>query len=262
MYNATIRGVTIHYDRMGSRGEPLILIHGLGERKEGWEYQHALADTYDLIIPDLRGHGRSENAEGISIEHFAKDILALMDHLGVESAHLCGLSMGGIVAQEIYRQAPERCRSLILVSTYYFVPELWAGLLYNLYTRRLNALPKAVRMRLAAYSCLYSRDEAIVRRFRRAIGPEEKSYKASVAACVKVDNRRLLPKIKVPTLIIGCAYDLITPVWIQALMHKLIPNSELVILRNAGHMAKLEKPGEFNRVLREFLDRQRLPANG
>ncbi|MFC4769080.1 alpha/beta fold hydrolase [Effusibacillus consociatus] len=256
MLTATIQGIKIRYDRLGS-GDPLILIHGLGERKEGWEQQYPLADTFDLIIPDLRGHGQSEGAEAISIENFARDILHLMDDLGLEQAHICGLSMGGVIAQELYRQVPARCQSLILVNTYYFVPWMAREILYHLEMWKLNFLPKALRMRLAAYTCLYSLDEQIIKRFHRSIAPERTSYTRSVASCLEVDNRRLLPTITVPTLIIGSDFDLLTPWWIQVFMHQAIPNSELVLIRNAGHMAKLERPEKFNTVIRRFLEKQK-----
>src|SRR6478735_10307343 len=112
-------------------GEPLVFIHGLGEVKEGWSNQFEFANQYDLIIPDLRGHGEYITAGEISIKNFAYDVISLLKELGIESAHICGLSMGGMVTQEIYRQAPEMCRSLMLVSTFHFVPKPLAKLLIN-----------------------------------------------------------------------------------------------------------------------------------
>ena len=76
-------------------------------------------------------------------------------------------------------------------------------------------------------------------------------------ACLEVNNLCLLPKIKVPTLIIGGQYDSVTPVWIQLLMHKQIRHSEFVIFRNTGHVAKLEAKDAFNEVLRNFLNKHK-----
>lgn len=112
----------IPYLRMGA-GEPLVFIHGLGEVKEGWSSQFEFAEKYDLIIPDLRGHGEYLTNEEISIPNFAHDVICLLKGLGLKSAHICGLSMGGMVAQEIYRQAPDMCRSLVLVSTFHYAPK-------------------------------------------------------------------------------------------------------------------------------------------
>jgi 3-oxoadipate enol-lactonase len=253
MYTATLRKLTLRCDRMGS-GEPLVLIHGLGERKEAWVCQYALANSYDLIIPDLPGHGQSTPAEEVSIEAFARDTLELLDVLGVESAHICGLSMGGVVAQEMYRMAPDRCRSLILVNTFFCVPQLMRAPLYQLWTWRANFLPPEWRMSLAAATCLVDWKSETLERFQHAMELNASTYRQTLEACLQVDNTELLPQIKVPTLILASDYDLLTPLWGQVMMHYLIPSSQMVILHCAGHMAKLEQPDEFNGKILEFLD--------
>ena len=254
-----IRGMALHYNRLGS-GEPLLFIHGLGERKEGWQFQHTLATQFDLIIPDLRGHGQSVSSEDISIESFAKDILALMDHLEIESAHICGLSMGGLVSQEIYRQAPKRCRTLILVSTFHYAPQSVGKHVYAIRLWRAQNLTEEQRIHLAAKTCLYSWSEENMERFTSLYSPNQASYLQSMEACLKVDYRELLTKIKVPVLVIGGQYDMVTPVWVQIQMHNLIPTSKLIIFRQAGHVTKLEKPNGFNQALSSFLKHQQLLA--
>lgn len=102
-----------HYLDMG-KGEPLVLIHGLGSKKEMWKNQFELSESNRLIIPDLLGHGESNEVEKISMPNFAKNIIGLLDQLGIESAHFCGISLGGMVVQEVYRLFPERVRSMIL----------------------------------------------------------------------------------------------------------------------------------------------------
>lgn len=249
----------IPYLRLGA-GEPLVFIHGLGEVKEGWSNQFELADQYDLIIPDLRGHGEYQSPGEISIKNFARDVIALIKGLGIESAHICGLSMGGMVAQEIYRQAPEICRSLLLVSTFHYAPKR-LGKLYLAYrkARSVNNTPELIR-ETAAKVCLYSWSEENLEKFYQFYRPNREYYLDSMAACLKVNNLTLLPKINVPTLIIGGQYDSVTPVWIQYLMHKQIRHSEFVIFRNTGHVAKLEAKDAFNRVLREFLNKHKMAS--
>jgi 3-oxoadipate enol-lactonase len=259
MFKTMIRGIALHYDRLGS-GEPLLFIHGLGERKEGWQFQHSLGEQFDLIIPDLRGHGKSVSSENISIESFAKDVIALMDHLEIESAHICGLSMGGLVSQEIYRQAPERCRSLMLVSTFHHAPKSVSDYVVTVRKWRAEHLTKEQRIRLAAKTCLYSWNENILERFSSLYSPNQASYLKSMEACLEVDYRQLLPKVKLPVLVIGGQYDMVTPVWVQIQMHNLIPASELIIFRDAGHVTKLEKPKEFNLALCNFIKQQQLRA--
>lgn len=255
MYQAKINGTTISYHQLG-RGEPLILLHGLGERKEGWLYQFALADQYELIIPDLRGHGQSEDTDPITIASFAQDVLSLMDHLGLTSAHICGLSMGGVVAQEMYRQSPHRCRSLILVNSFFYIPIFFKVMLDTLQLWKIP-IPSVLLRHWAAQMCLYTRTPETLARFAQAMTPPREVYAKAFDACLTVDNRLLLRRIKVPTLIIGSQYDLLTPVAIQVMMHQRIPRSQLVILRGSGHLAKLEHPDAFNRILRRFLEEQK-----
>ena len=242
----------IPYLRMGA-GEPLVFIHGLGEIKEGWSNQFEFAEQYDLIIPDLRGHGEYITNEQISIPNFALDVICLLRGLGIESAHICGLSMGGMVAQEIYRQAPEMCRSLMLVSTFHYAPKRFGELFIRFRKSRSESLSLEEQKNTAARLCLYSWTEKNIENFHKFYHPNREFYIPSMKACLEVNNLCLLSKIKVPTLIIGGQYDSVIPVWIQLLMHKQIRHSDFVIFRNTGHVAKLEAKEAFNEVLRNFL---------
>lgn len=246
----------IPYLRFGV-GEPLVFIHGLGEVKEGWSNQFEFADQYDLIIPDLRGHGEHKTTEEISIPNFARDIINLLKGLGIESAHICGLSMGGMVTQEIYRQAPEMCRSLMLVSTFHYAPKRLGKLFLKYRKARAETNTVRVQKDIAARVCLYSWTEENVENFYKYYKPNRESYFKSMEACLKVNNLALLPKIKVPTLVIGCQYDSVIPPWVQYCMHKQIRHSEFILFRNTGHIAKLEAKDEFNKVLRTFLNKHR-----
>jgi pimeloyl-ACP methyl ester carboxylesterase len=239
-------------------GEPLVLIHGLGEVKEGWQHQYELADQYELIIPDLRGHGECTKIDGISIPNFAADVIGLLKELQIENAHILGLSMGGAVAQEIYRQAPDLCRSLLLVSTFHFFPKKLRKILFKSKKSKFKKLLASGGQNVyAAHLALYSWEEDNVESFSQFFKPKPHIFLSSLKACLNVNNLTLLPRIKVPTLILGGQYDSILPVWIQLAMHKLIPHSEFIILRNTGHLAKLEAKDRFNHLLRNFLNRQK-----
>jgi pimeloyl-ACP methyl ester carboxylesterase len=248
----------IPFLRLG-QGEPLVFIHGLGEVKEGWYYQFELADQYDLIIPDLRGHGEYITPGEITIPNFAIDVINLLKRLSIKNAHICGLSMGGMVAQEIYRQAPEMCRSLTLVSTFHIAPKQLSELFLK-YRKARAALPQDVQKDIAARVCLYSWNEKNFEDFQKFYKPNPEFYVEAMKACLEVNNLCLLPKIKVPTLIIGGQYDSVTPVWIQLLMHKQIRHSEFVIFKNTGHIAKLEAKDAFNKVLRTFLSKHKIAS--
>ncbi|MEH7076156.1 alpha/beta fold hydrolase [Neobacillus drentensis] len=240
------------------KGEPLVLIHGLGEVKEGWEEQYELADKYELIIPDLRGHGECNKHEGISIKNFAIDILDLLTELKIETAHILGLSMGGAVAQEMYRQAPERCRTLLLISSFHYFPKNLKSILFEPRKELLEQLSYTKEhAEYASRMALYSWKKETVEKFNKFFQPKPQIFVDSLVACFDVNNLTLLPRVDVPTLIVGGQYDSILPVWIQLWMHKLIPHSEFIIMRNTGHLAKLEAKDRFNKLLRKFLEQQK-----
>ncbi|MEY2191473.1 alpha/beta fold hydrolase [Neobacillus sp. BF23-41] len=257
MEKALISRLGVPYLHFG-KGEPLVLIHGLGEVKEGWEDQYELADQFELIIPDLRGHGACNKSDGISIRNFASDIIGLLQELEIETAHILGLSMGGAVAQEIYRQAPDRCRTLLLISSFHYFPKKLKGLLFDSRKVKLERITTLGRhSEFAARMALYSWNKETIEKFDKFFQPKQHIFINSLVACFEVNNLSLLPMVDVPTLIVGGQYDSILPNWIQAWMHKLIPNSEFIIMRNTGHLAKLEAKDRFNNLLRKFLVQQK-----
>lgn len=257
MEKAKVSKLGVPYLHFGV-GEPLVLIHGLGEVKEGWQNQFELADQYELVIPDLRGHGQCAKTEGITIENFAADVIGLLKELKIENAHILGLSMGGAVAQEIYRQDPARCRSLLLISTFHYFPQKLKGILFNNRKKKFQSVVSSgEQAETAARLCLYSWNEEAIEHFCHYYRPKHMIFLESLQACLHVNNLKLLPQVKVPTLIVGGQYDSVLPVWIQAWMHKLIPQSEFIIIRNTGHVAKLEAKERFNQIIRNFLKRQK-----
>lgn len=111
-------GCTLHYEEYG-RGEPLLLVHGLGSSAQDWEKQiPELSTRYRLIVPDVRGHGRSDKPrERYSIPGFAADLMALVDHLGLGPVHYAGLSMGGMIGFQLAVDQPQLFKSLCIVNS-------------------------------------------------------------------------------------------------------------------------------------------------
>jgi len=122
MPQAAINGITLHYLDEGL-GEPLVLLHGLGSCGEDWVLQtQFFAPRFRVIAPDLRGQGRSSKPPGhYSIAQLATDVTALLGALSIDSAHLVGLSLGGLVAQQIAIDTPRRARSLTLTNTFAYL---------------------------------------------------------------------------------------------------------------------------------------------
>lgn len=254
MYNAEVNGINLYYDRMGS-GEPLVLIHGLGERKESWRYQHNLAEHFELIIPDLRGFGKTSCPDGeeITINAFAKDLIALLDHLGIKQAHICGLSMGGIVCQEIYRIDPERVKSFVLANSLYYVPKWFAKLLLKFRKKQYENLTIDQYKSAATLTCLYDKSEAMVKKAMVMWSDHLDGLLPAWKSSLQIDYRKMLKTMNVPTLVIACKNDKVCPTYNQKKMHKLISNSKIYMIKEAGHVGKIEKHEEFNRVLLGFL---------
>ncbi|MFD1019179.1 alpha/beta fold hydrolase [Thalassobacillus hwangdonensis] len=135
---------TIYYDDMG-RGIPIIFIHPPGMGRLVFLYQHPLADNYRLLIPDLSGHGQSSiNRNPISIEGYAEEIVALMDHTGVQQAIICGYSAGGHVAHEVALRNPHRVRGLFLSGGYPKVESKLLQLEYALGMKMVEKNPDAL----------------------------------------------------------------------------------------------------------------------
>ncbi len=245
----------LRYLELGE-GEPLILIHGLGESLEGWNYQYDEFSRYFRVISlDLRGFGMSDVPESISIYDFAEDVKNLMDELGIKSANLLGLSMGGAVCMAFFERYPERVRSLILANTLYKLPEEAKPL----FEERLKLVEKADMNEIANFianiSIHQERDD--LKDFVRTIvrKNDKEFYKKVTIELSKIDFEDVLPKINVPTLILVAEYDITTPPAIGEEMAKLIPNSEIKMVKNSAHLAKVENPEEFNKYVIEFLRR-------
>ncbi|WP_394238069.1 alpha/beta fold hydrolase [Niallia oryzisoli] len=237
------------YNDFGS-GIPLVLIHGLGSRKEAWCPQYELAEHFRLIIPDLRGHGETGLDNNITVRNFAKDIIKLLDYLCIPSAFIGGLSLGGIVAQELYKQRPELVRGLILSNTTSYIPSLLA---FQSITSASIQLRKGRREKLVdqiVKTSLYDhsyQEEAIDAFYIRD------TYLKSAWAPVGVNYFPILPTIKKPVLLIGSTHDRVTPYANIFLMRTYIRNVRTALLKKTGHLSNIERKEEFNQYIRDFI---------
>lgn len=237
------------YNDFGS-GIPLVLIHGLGSRKEAWSPQYELAAQYRLIIPDLRGHGESSLDDNITVRNFAKDIINLLEFLSISSAFIGGLSLGGIVAQELYKQRPELVRGLILSNTTSYIPSLLAYHAITSASRQLRKdrhgmVEKIVRTSL--YDQSFKEDAMNAFQIRD-------TYLESARAPVGINYFPVLPTIKKPVLLIGSSHDKVIPYANIFLMRPYIRNVRTALLRKTGHLSNIERRDLFNQYIRGFID--------
>jgi 3-oxoadipate enol-lactonase len=237
----------------GSGNAPIVFLHGVGSDKSVWAPQLAhFGNSRRAIAFDYPGYGDSAPApKGTTRDDFAAAILAAMDSLDVESAHICGLSLGGIVAIAIHSAAPERCRSLTLADSFVAHPDGRA-----IYERSvaastdLRALAEArVGVLLAAGASDDIRTEVVETMAR--IDPA--AYRIGAEAVWLADQRDRARAIGVPTLVICGAEDTVTPPALSLELVDLIEGAQYERIERAGHLSNLERPTIFNRCVDEFL---------
>ncbi|GIF04712.1 alpha/beta fold hydrolase [Actinoplanes siamensis] len=260
---ADINGITIGYDDEGV-GPAFVLVHGHPfDRSMWWPQVPVLtAEGYRVITADLRGYGRSTVVPGLTtLETFARDTFALIDHLGIdEEVVLGGLSMGGQIVMECWRLFPERIAGLVLADTFPQgeTPEGRAH--RNRVADELLAtgmsgyaaanLPKM----MASYNVpAMPRVAEHVHAMMLDTSPEGAAA-ALRGRAERPDYQKLLTTVTVPTLIVVGRDDEFTPVSDAELMHRLIPGSMLTVVDGAGHLPNLEQPAAFNAALHAFLD--------
>jgi 3-oxoadipate enol-lactonase len=258
-----INGVNLAYDDQGDGDRTVLLIHGHPFNRTMWTPQAAvLSANRRVLVPDLRGYGRSSLPAGsreTRLETFASDNLALMDALGIRSFALAGLSMGGQIALEMYRQAPERIEALLLADTF-------AGL--DTPERKQSRLTTADRLEREGMEA-YANEELTrmitadnARHFpnvaAQVIEMMTTTPRAGAAAALRGRAQRrdylpLLKEIRVPATIVVGREDSYTPVAMAQQLRDGISGSELVVIEGAGHISNLERPEAFNKVLESWI---------
>ena len=258
MIRGAVGDTGIAYRVDGTRDAPaLVFSNSLGTDHRLWDRQvPAVEDRCRVVRYEACGHGVSDLPRGpVSIERLGQDLVALLDHLDIERAVVCGCSLGGVIALWLAVNRPERLTGVVLANTGAKVgtDESW------------NARIAAVR----AGGTAAVRDR-VVRRFLtpefRARDPETTAMIAEmldatnaegyIAACEALrasDLRSDASRVRVPVLIVGSERDQSTPPELSRNLHASIEGSELVMIAEAAHLSNVEQPDQFNRVLRRFV---------
>lgn len=253
-----IDDLTIAYRRVGD-GPALVLLHGFLCDSRCWRRQLAeLSDQFDVIAWDAPGAGSSSDPRpGYSLTDWSDCLADFLDALDVASAHLVGLSWGGVLAQDFYRLYPSRVSSLVLADTY----AGWAGSLpASVVEQRLSRCERES----------YLPPEEFVRRwvpemFTEDAPPgliEEMSavfvdfhplgFRLMARTLADTDTTALLPTIGVRTLVLWGADDLRSPISIAEQLRNAIPGAELQVIAHSGHVSNMEQPTAFNAQVRRF----------
>ena len=257
----------IHYEVTGKSGAtPVLMIQGLGASKNAWNLQRiAMATRFRIISFDNRGAGRSDKpTEPFTLEQMADDALAVLDAAGIETAHVVGASMGGVISQIVAVKYPHRVRSLTLVCTA-CRNHPWRQELLQTWAK--TAADKGmIEVGKEAAQWVMS-----PRSFRRLVpaftwmGPlaalrPRHSFVSQIDAILNTreDLVDQLSTITAPTMVIVGNQDILTPRGDSEEIAERIPNAELVVISGAAHGLMMEHSSTFNRILIEFLQRTEL----
>ena len=256
-------GLEIAYECVGE-GPPLVLVHGAGDDGRLWRPQlDGLADEFTVIAWDEPGAGRSADVPAsFTLTDYAHCLAGLIQALALGPAHVAGLSWGGTVVQELYRHHPALAATLILADTY-------AGWKGSLPEEEVRARVAGAHRMLAAppeelrptFPGLFAADPPaefvpLLAEMAGAVRPA--SLRTQLLAMAEADQRDLLPRIAVPTLLIWGEQDARSPLSVARQFEDAIPDAGLVVIPGAGHLSNLEAPEDFNRAVRDFCRRTSL----
>ncbi|HCO02187.1 MAG TPA: alpha/beta hydrolase [Actinobacteria bacterium] len=246
--------------RYVGEGPPLVLLHGFLCDRRVWRRQLMdLSDQCTVVAWDAPGAGSSSDPpDPFTITDWGHCLAQFLDVVGIERAHVLGLSWGGLLAQEFYRLYPTRVRGLILADTY----AGWKGSLgESVAEQRLarclreSSLPaeefvaRWVPVEFftqAASQALQAEMSAVVSNFHPL------GFRLMAKALADADTTDLLPNIKVPTLLLWGEDDRRSPLSVAEQFRDAIPSSELVVIPRAAHISNMERPEEFNAHVRRF----------
>ncbi len=265
MPKITIRDTELYYETHG-QGEPLLLIHGLGSSSRDWELQLTpFSERYRVISYDVRGHGQSAKPPGpYSVPQFAGDAIGLLDALEVESAHVLGISMGGMIVFQLAVSYPERVKSAIVVNS-------GPSLVLRSFGQRLQGL---TRFLVARFMGMQKMGEMLSKRIfikpeqeelrqlfvERWAQNDKQAYLASMRGLVGWSVEDKIGEIACPVLVVAGDDDY-TPISHKEAYVAKMPTAKLCVIADSRHATTVEHPDEFNTAVLDFLPKHKLDTD-
>jgi 3-oxoadipate enol-lactonase len=257
-----VNGIDIAYRIDGPDDAPTVVMsNSLASNLTMWDAQvEALVPRYRVVRYDTRGHGNtSATGGGYSIDMLVADLIGLLDALGIEKSAFCGLSLGGMIGQQLGIEHADRFTGLVLADTISRWPEgagvLWAGRIRAAQQQGMKSLVEGTLERWFTPSCLEARPPEVEKIAQMILNTPVPGYAGCCQAISKINFTGQLGAISLPTLVIVGADDPATPVSAAEVIHQAIAGSELVVIEQASHIAPVEQPAAFNEALLGFLDR-------
>jgi 3-oxoadipate enol-lactonase/4-carboxymuconolactone decarboxylase len=251
-----INGLTVHVLQDGPPGAaPLVLLHSLGTNAHIWDEQAAeLSSAFRVIRPDLRGHGLTGCTPGpYRMALLADDLAGVLDALGVATAHIGGISIGGLVAQAFAAAHPERAASLILVDTALAIPpaQSWMDRAALVRAEGISAIADAVIARWVTPAFMDAPATSGLRAMLLRTPAE--GYAAAAEAIAAADFTASTAALNIPALVIVGDQDQATPVASAEALHLALAGSALVVVQAAAHIPTVEKPADITAAISHFL---------
>lgn len=254
MKKIKINEINLNIDIKGN-GHPLILIHGVGGDISHWDYEiDRLSKNFQNIVPDCRGHGKSDKPENYTIQDHINDILGVMDHFSIEKTYLYGISMGSYIGQGVAISAPERIEKLILTS-----PKS------NGLTTSVERIMKENPNEFEGLKDQHEMFMALLKYMAYNPGNLKKylpdletkltpaQFLSANKALTGFDFRKDLSKITAKTLVISGKHDHLNPPSEGRICASLIPNATFIEMQFSGHIPVLEEPDTYNKIIDDFL---------
>ncbi|WP_299952717.1 3-oxoadipate enol-lactonase [uncultured Modestobacter sp.] len=246
--------VEVHAVVEGPADAPVLLLsNSLGSDLSMWDPQlPALAQRFRVVRYDTRGHGRSPAVPGdATIDDLTDDVVALLDRLGVERAHVAGLSIGGMTGLRLAVREPHRVASLAVLcsSAHTGNAEAWRERAHTARTRGTAVLAETVVGRWLTPPYAAAHPDLVARLRAMIAAADDEGYAGCCAAIERMDQRPDLGAITVPTLVVSGAEDQAVPPEHQRLIADGVPGARFLSLSPAAHLANLEQPEQVTRAL-------------
>jgi pimeloyl-ACP methyl ester carboxylesterase len=263
MPKVKVQGINLYYEVHGA-GYPLVLIRGFGSNADHWYCQTpGFSSRYNVVTFDNRGIGRSDKPDvPCTISIMADDTVGLMDAIGISKAHILGISMGGMIAQEIALRYPQRVHGLILACTHCGgdravrpseeIARIFVEYIFTGSQEAAQNTPKCLftERTLREAPEVVERYQEVSRRFP----PTSEAMIRQWEAIQGHDTWEDLSHVQAPTLVLSGTDDVLVPPENSRILAERIPNAQLRLIEGGGHQFLVEKADAFNRVVLEFLE--------
>jgi len=257
---ANINGTVLHHEYLteDENAPVLILINSLGTDFRIWlPLLDELNSEWSILLYDKRGHGLSDVGKlPYSIDDHAEDLIGLCRHLGIRKATICGLSVGGLIAQSVYLKKPELVKKLILSNTSHKIgtEEIWAGRIAGVEEHGIESLADSVMERWFTKDFHERRKTDLAGYRNMLVRQDPAGYAATCGAIRDADFTASVSEIKVPVLCIGGDQDGSTPPDVLRALAGMIPNARFELIEGCGHIPCIEQPAALADILDDFIN--------